>query len=65
MVRDKKTEVNCIRKTVKSTWNCVIEPHNVFKFGVRFEEKEAMKITWWGSKEANTNNVVGSEVILK
>lgn len=42
-----------------------ITPHNVPKLGFRFEEKEAMQITRWGSKEANTNNVVGSEVILK
>lgn len=40
-------------------------PHNVLEFGFRLEEKEAMQITRWGSKEANTNNVVGSEVILK
>lgn len=40
-------------------------PHNVLKLGFRFKEEEAMQITRWGSKEANTNNVVGLEVILK
>lgn len=40
-------------------------PHNVLKLGFRLEEKEAMQITRWVSKEANTNNVGGSEAILK
>lgn len=44
---------------------CNKKPHNVLKLGFRLEEKEAMQITRWGSREANTNNVVGSEVILK
>lgn len=30
-------------------------PQNVLKLSFRLEEKEAMQITRWGSKEANTN----------